>query len=385
MRPAPALAMATSAVVGIHDTARDWGVAFEVVLLTSGIALTLLFAIVARSIRRLRFSWCGIFTILIGAGDFCTDIVFARTAWRRVTLLLAAQQTQVMAARVAEARLIAILATTFVAGPILISTVPLAVVIITARGLLDSETFSRYPSFFGCLLVLALTNLELLRLLPWNEKRYDGLPTPRVLAVTFLTSVIEDIPQVVLQIYAIAFVQPTDGEPNYAITVSFISLFFSLASIWWRGFRKLIIALFPSAAEGASTVSVSRPAFRGPRTPKRVRSQHPFFVSPPSFTLPARAAMTATSSLFSAGDEPPRGASVPPASPSRRAAAPNDEEPIAAAQPEPSSPVRSAPHTPSHAAAVVHEDLLGEQQEELPEAEADNLFDSQFDGAMVRV
>ena len=91
--------------------------------------------------------------------------------------------------------------------------------------------------------------------------------------------------------------------------------------------------------------------------------------------------MTATSSLFSAGDEPPRGASVPPASPSRRAAAPNDEEPIAAApQAEPSSP-----QVRSQAAAVVHEDLLGEQQEELPEAEADNLFDSQFDGAMVRV
>ena len=262
----------------------EWGdVTFEVVLLATGSSLMLLLAAVARSIRRLRHPLCSILTILIGGGDFCTDLIFARTAWRRVSLLLATgcgnaagacEPNSLVTARVAEAQLLANLSTIFVGAPIVICTVPLAVLVLRDRAYMDAQTFARYPSFFGCLLVLATSNVELLRLLPWHEQRFDGFPTLRLLALSFISSIMEDIPQVVLQIYVIAFTRPTDGEPAYALTVSYISLAFSLASIWWRGFRKLIVALFPSSP---TLRGPSRPALRGPRTPKRSVRQHPFF------------------------------------------------------------------------------------------------------------
>ena len=66
-----------------------------------------------------------------------------------------------------------------------------------------------------------LTNLEVLKLIPWRETKYDGFPTARLLALTFFTTFFEDIPQAVLQV---TFLIVNGGSPD---AIAIISLGFS--------------------------------------------------------------------------------------------------------------------------------------------------------------
>ena len=51
-------------------------------------------------------------------------------------------------------------------------------------------------------LSLALTNIELLKVLPWKAEsaQFDGFPTRKLLGVVIAISLLEDIPQLVLQV-----------------------------------------------------------------------------------------------------------------------------------------------------------------------------------------
>ena len=169
--------------------------------------------------------------VVIGSLDFASDVLFARLA-------LLTSPTPALA----------YLPMVFVAGPFVLSTFPLLLIVAKNRDLIDMDTFARHPSFYACMLVLALTNLEVLKLIPWRETRYDGFPSSRLLALTFFTTAFEDIPQTVLQVaYLIAM-----GRGD---AIAIISLGFSLCSIWVRGFRKLIIILFVRPEHGAGTLS----------------------------------------------------------------------------------------------------------------------------------
>ena len=101
---------------------------------------------------------------------------------------------------VSEFRLIALLSTVFLIVPVIASTVPLTLLLWRNRPLIDSTKFGQSPGFYGILLVLALTNLEVLKLIPWREHRYDGFPTAKILGFTFFTTFVEDVPQASLQI-----------------------------------------------------------------------------------------------------------------------------------------------------------------------------------------
>ena len=164
-----------------------------------GILFTLGLTVTARVKSDLDGLSCsGFICILIGAGDFCTDIVFARSAWLRVTTLVGLGASYAHLA--SEFRLIALLATIFLVVPVVASTVPLTLLLWRNRPLIDSGKFGQSPGFYGILLVLALTNLEVLKLIPWRENRYDGFPTAKILGFTFFTTFVEDIPQAALQI-----------------------------------------------------------------------------------------------------------------------------------------------------------------------------------------
>jgi len=76
--------------------------------------------------------------------------------------------------------------------------VPLLLIVQRNKELIDTAKFARHPGFYGCMLVLALTNLEVLKLIPWRDAKYDGFPTSRLLALTFFTTFAEDIPQVMI-------------------------------------------------------------------------------------------------------------------------------------------------------------------------------------------
>jgi len=187
-----------------------------------------------------------ILCLLLGSGDFCSDIIFCRTSWARVERISAVDG---YSTELHDAQMLALLGTLFVVVPFLLTVVPLVYVLYTYSQMIDSPIFSRHASFYGCLLVLTLTNLDLLKLLPWREVRFDGLPTARVLALTFFTLFAEDLPQTVIQTLSLVATLSLDrriAEPFYSISLTVVSLSFSLGSIWWRGFRKLILILFVS-------------------------------------------------------------------------------------------------------------------------------------------
>ena len=62
-----------------------------------------------------------------------------------------------------------------------------------------AELWRRRPLFHIIVSVMSLTNLEVLRMLPWRKTTYDGLPTQRMLGLTFLVTFCEDVPQLILQ------------------------------------------------------------------------------------------------------------------------------------------------------------------------------------------
>merc|ERR1712166_664567 len=96
----------------------------------------------------------------------------------------------------------------------------------------------------------ALTNMELLRLLPWRQgpTMYDGLPDRRLmLRIWLLVMFLEDLPQFTIQV-AVLLMGGSDG------LLAPLSIAFSVSAIVWRGLRK-VIYLVPS---NTSVAMVSR-------------------------------------------------------------------------------------------------------------------------------
>ena len=211
------------------------GYGFELVAIVFGSVMAFVLTLLGCNLRRLKITRSAFLCVVIGAGDFASDVLFARLA-------LLTSPTPVLA----------YLPMVFVAGPFLFSTFPLLLIVAKNRELIDMDTFARHPSFYGCMMVLALTNLEVLKLIPWRETKYDGFPSSRLLALTFFTTAFEDLPQAVLQVSYLITMGRGDA-------IAIISLGFSLCSIWVRGFRKLIIILFVRPDHSASrTVSTFR-------------------------------------------------------------------------------------------------------------------------------
>jgi len=260
--------------VGLED------VTFACAVLASSITLTVLVVMLARAIRRLHFSWCAVLTILVGTGDVCTDVLFMRMAWRQMQLAaIECEPSAVECAEgddVATVRLVAFFATIAVIAPLVLAIALVLIIVVGFQRQMDGAVLQRHPVLFGSVLVLSVANPELLRLLPWHERRFDGLPSVCVLGLTFVTSVCEDVPQVALQVFVVVSRRFTNSGSTYAPTVSFLTLTFSVVSLWVRGFRKVLVALFPTPVRCHQAGS-GRPTLRGPRAPKMRSSRHPFF------------------------------------------------------------------------------------------------------------
>ena len=117
---------------------------------------------------------------------------------------------------------------------------------------LDTERLKELSAFYALVLVVALTNMELLRLLPWREgpTMFDGLPDKRLmLRIWLLVMCLEDVPQLAIQVTVLRMVDTGGG------VLAPLSIAFSVSAIVWRGMRK-VIYLVPSNAR-ISEVTVS--------------------------------------------------------------------------------------------------------------------------------
>ena len=171
---------------------------------------------------------------MLAAGDALTDIAF--TIQRLGIMHTTADQ------------IVAALLPLFVLLPTAASASQVSVVLRSPH--LDSERLKELSAFYAFVLLVALTNMELLRLLPWREgpTMYDGLPDKRLmLRIWLLVMCLEDVPQFAIQV-AILAIADTGGM------LAPLSITFSLSAIVWRGLRKVIYLVPPPIARISQVV-----------------------------------------------------------------------------------------------------------------------------------
>ena len=128
---------------------------------------------------------------------------------------------------------------------------------------LDTERLKELSAFYAFVLLVALTNMELLRLLPWRQGNtmYDGLPDKRLmLRIWLLVMCLEDVPQLAIQV-AVLTIAGTGG------VLAPLSIAFSVSAIVWRSLRKVIYLVPPNARISEVIVSGADTAPQPANTP----------------------------------------------------------------------------------------------------------------------
>ena len=153
--------------------------------------------------------------MLLATGDVLTDIAF--TLQRLGTMHTAADTA------------VAALLMLFLVLPIAASASQVRLVLYSPY--LDTERLKELSAFYAFVLLVALTNMELLRLLPWRQGpiMYDGLPDKRLmLRIWILVMCLEDLPQFTIQVAVLAMV-------GTGVVLGPLSIAFSVSAIVWRG------------------------------------------------------------------------------------------------------------------------------------------------------
>ena len=226
----------------------DTNLGFEIYILLGGLGLTVaVLCFAAYSKVRVKLSGADILSTLLAAGDALTDIAF--TMQRLGTMHTTADQV------------VAALLLLFVVLPTAASASQVFVVLRSPH--LDSVRLKELSAFYAFVLVVALTNMELLRLLPWREGpiMYDGLPDKRLmLRIWLLVLCLEDVPQLAIQV-AVLTIADTSG------VLAPLSIAFSVSAIVWRGLRKTIYLMSPDARISEIIVSGADTAPQPASTP----------------------------------------------------------------------------------------------------------------------
>ena len=177
-----------------------------------GIGLTVaVLGFAAYSKVRAKLSGADILSTLLAAGDALTDIAFT------------IQRLGIM--HTTADRVVAALLLLFVLLPTAASASQVLVVLRSPY--LDSERLKELSAFYAFVLLVALTNMELLRLLPWRQGNtmYDGLPDKRLmLRIWLLVMCLEDMPQLAIQV-AVLTTADTSG------VLALLSIAFSISAI----------------------------------------------------------------------------------------------------------------------------------------------------------
>jgi len=207
----------------------DANLGFEIYILLGGIGLTVaVLCFAAYSKVKVRLSGAGIISTLLAAGDALTDIAFTK------------QRLGIM--HTTADKVIAALLLLFVLLPTAASASQVLYVLRKPHRHLNSERMRELPAFYAFILLVALTNMELLRLLPWEKNEYDGLPDKDLmLQIWLLVTFLEDVPQLTIQVAVLTMVD-TGG------VLAPLSIAFSISAIVWRGLYK-IIHVVPSKSE----------------------------------------------------------------------------------------------------------------------------------------
>ena len=110
-----------------------------------------------------------------------------------------------------------------------------------SKTIIDWEKLKKYHSIYGLLIILSSTNIELVKLYPWKDRKYDGFPR-FYLAVTVMgVALLEDVPQLVCQIMLLA--------SDKVSTVAIVSLSLTIASLLWRIAKRFLLLVATEALD----------------------------------------------------------------------------------------------------------------------------------------
>jgi hypothetical protein len=98
-----------------------------------------------------------------------------------------------------------------------------------------------HSNLYGVLSVLAIADVELIKLYPWRTHTYDGFPQMRVAVVVTCISLLEDVPQLIVQIIFVSTVEPS--------VIAAVSIAVTVMSICWRVAKRSLRLMGVAAME----------------------------------------------------------------------------------------------------------------------------------------
>ena len=205
-------------------------------ILAGGLSATaFVIAFGAYSKARANLKFTDIISIVISAGDAFTDLAFT------------VQQLSKMQNRTEY--VFALLLLFFLVVPA--AGAAYQVVQALRSPCLETGKLQDLAAYYALVLLVALTNMEVLRVLPWREGTaiFDGLPDRSLMVRVWLTvMLLEDIPQFCLQLTLTLTANTGPLAP--------LSLGFTMTAVVWRALRKAIY-LVPAASSPHAVLSIN--------------------------------------------------------------------------------------------------------------------------------
>jgi hypothetical protein len=186
-------------------------------VLAAGLAVTALVLVVGTYSKvKLQLTASDIVSILIASGDAFTDIAFAMQQLSIIDGLLDMITSALL---------------------VLFLVVPIAwsahlIVSVLRSPHLDTDLLQERSAFYAFVLLVSLTNMEVLRVLPWQQGTaiYDGLPDQKLMVkVWLIVMFLEDFPQLCIQ--TVLTIKAGGG------LLGPLSLGFTLVALIWRALR----------------------------------------------------------------------------------------------------------------------------------------------------
>jgi hypothetical protein len=111
--------------------------------------------------------------------------------------------------------------------------------------MVDVVKIGQHSGFFSAVIILSATSIELLKLFPWRNTMYDGFPHMRTSVHVTPVALVEDVPQLVIQIIFVS-------ELKWS-TIAVVSLALTGLTLLWRVLKRFLrlVALNASTMDDA--------------------------------------------------------------------------------------------------------------------------------------
>jgi hypothetical protein len=193
--------------------------------LTQGSTLVACAAAVYTKVRGINplFQWIQTVDIALAASDFGSDVLFIMEAFE--VGRESDEQAAVTMGRISFTFLLVSSGVSFAAYLLLLRRYAHRPDSIDN---IDWKNIGKHAGWYSVLSLLTSADIELIKLLPWNNatKPFDGFPEMRVAIVITCMALLEDVPQLICQVIFVMTI-----APSY---VAYMSIAITVLSMCWR-------------------------------------------------------------------------------------------------------------------------------------------------------